>query len=214
MASERPSRRRARSPSARAACASVAASGPGGAVVALPLNKASSRKDLIAAASQIVARVGAVERLVAEREVGNEVAFAGGLRQRPLEPARVPRVDAAEPAVRRDAHAHEDVAAKGLDQRRALAGRRWRLTSPDLSRRQAAQELRQQPEAFTDLVHAHQQARIDVAGGSQLDVEVELVVGRVGKALARIEGTPRGAADEAAGRVLADQLRRDDAGGD
>src|SRR6195256_1424528 len=157
MASERRSRWRARSPSARAASASAAASGPGGAIVALPLRRASSRNDLIARASQIVARIGAIERLVAEREVRNDVAFYGRLQERPLEPARVPRMDAGKPAVCPDAHAHEDIAAEGLDQGGAFIGRRPRRPlSPDLSRCQPAQELGKHPEALADLVHAHQ----------------------------------------------------------
>src|SRR5882672_11048745 len=213
MASERPSRWRARSPKARAASSSAAASGPGGAIVALPLRRASSRNDLIARASQIVARIGAIERLVAEWEVRNDVAFYGRLQERPLEPARVPRVDAGKPAIHPDAHAHENIAAKGLDQGRALTGRRRRPGGPDLSRRQPTQELGKHPEALTDLVHAHQQARVDVARGPHLEVEIEPIVGRIGEGLARIEGAARGAADEAAGRVLPNELRGDEAGG-
>src|SRR5438445_2195365 len=93
MASERPRRWRARSPSARATSSSAAVAGAGGAMVALPLRRASSRNDLIVAASQIVARVGAVERLVAEREVGDDVALDRGLQERPLEPAGIARMD-------------------------------------------------------------------------------------------------------------------------
>src|SRR5664279_1251701 len=113
MASERPSRWRARSPSAWAASPSAAASGPGGAIVAGPLRRASSRNDFIARASQIVAGIGAIERLVAEWEVRNDVAFYGRLKERPLEPARVACMNVGNPAVLADAHAHEDIAAKG-----------------------------------------------------------------------------------------------------
>src|SRR6266851_177691 len=196
MASERPSRWRARSPSARVASPSAAASGPGGAIVALPLRRASSRNDLIARASQIVARIGAIERLVAEREVRNDVAFYGRLQERPLEPARVPRMDAGKLSVCPDAHAHEDIATEGLDQGGALSGRRDRRPGgSDLSRRQPAQELGKHPEALADLVHAHQQARIDIACGPHLEVEIQLIVGCIGEGLARIEGATRSAAD-------------------
>src|SRR5216684_823761 len=207
MASERPSRWRARSPSAWAASPSAAASGPGGAIVAVPLRRASSRNDLIARASQIVARIGAIERLVAEREVRNDVAFYGRLQERPLEPARVPRMNAGKPAVYPDAHAHENIAAEGLDQGGALTGRRRRPGGSDLSRRQPSQELGKDPEALADLIHAHQQTCIDVACGPHLEVEIQPVVGRIGEGLARIEGAARGAADEAAGRVLPGELR-------
>src|SRR5882757_2480159 len=213
MASERPSRWRARSPSAWAASPSAAASGPGGAIVALPLRSASSRNDLIARASQIVARIGTIERLVAEREVRNDVAFYGRLQEGPLEPARVPGMNAGKLPVCPDAHAHEDIATERLDQGGALSGRRCRPGGSDLSRRQPAQELGKHPEALADLIHAHQQARIDVACGPHLEVEIQLIVGCIGEGLARIEGATRSAADEAARRVLPSELRRDEAGG-
>jgi hypothetical protein len=44
-------------------------------------------------------RIGAVERLVAEREVGNDVAFDRDLQQRPLKPGRIAQMAAGDAAV-------------------------------------------------------------------------------------------------------------------
>ena len=50
---------------------------------------------------EVVARVGAVERLVAEREIGDDVALDRRLEQRPLEPRRVAQVAALDACRRR-----------------------------------------------------------------------------------------------------------------
>ena len=49
---------------------------------------------------QVVPRIRAVERFVAEREVGDDVAFDRGFEQRPLEPRRVAGVAARDPSAR------------------------------------------------------------------------------------------------------------------
>jgi hypothetical protein len=72
-------------------------------------------------------------------------------------------MDAGKPPVYPDAHAHEDIAAEGLDQGCTVTGRGRRPGGYDLARRQPTQELRKHPEALGDLIHAHQQTRIDVA---------------------------------------------------
>ena len=67
---------------------------------------------------------------------------------------------------------------------------------------------------WRDLVDAHPHAGVDVALLPHRHVEAQVAVGRVARQLAGVEGAPRGAADEAAGAVLAGQLPRQDAGGD
>src|SRR5690606_41493882 len=72
-------------------------------------------------ASEIMARIRAVEGFVAEREVGDDVALDRRLEQRPLEPRGVAQVAALDRAIGTETQPDEDVAAESLDQRRALA---------------------------------------------------------------------------------------------
>ena len=104
----------------------------------------------------------------------------------------------------------EDVAAEALDQRQALAGvRRVAELGADRARRQPLEDLLDQREALLDLADADPDARIDVALVEHRHLEGELVVGRIGQALPRIEGAARGAADIAAGAELPRQRRRE-----
>ena len=163
---------------------------------------------------EVVARIGAVERFVAEREVGDDVAFDAGLEQRPLKPGRVAQMAALDPAVSAEAHPHEKVAAKGLDQGKPLAGAiRFAELSVDRAVRQALHDLLDQPEALLDLADADPHARIDVAVVAHRHLEIELIVRRIGHRFPRIEGAARGAADIAASAEGARQRRRKIAGG-
>src|SRR5262249_56862387 len=49
---------------------------------------------------KVVSGIGAIERLVAEREVGDDIAFDDGLQQRPLEPGRIAQVATGDALVR------------------------------------------------------------------------------------------------------------------
>src|SRR5262245_8196189 len=53
-----------------------------------------TEESLVRASSQVVTRIGAIERLVAEREVGDDVALDHHFQQRPLEPGRVAQMAA------------------------------------------------------------------------------------------------------------------------
>ena len=70
---------------------------------------------------EVAPRIGAIERFVAEREVGDDVALDRRLQQRPLEPRGVAQMAARDGAVVREPHMREDVAAKALDEGKALA---------------------------------------------------------------------------------------------
>jgi hypothetical protein len=48
---------------------------------------------------EIVARIGTIERFVAKREVGDDVALDCGFQERPLKPRRVPQMAPVDPAV-------------------------------------------------------------------------------------------------------------------
>src|SRR6516162_6888364 len=71
---------------------------------------------------EVASRIGAVERLVAQREVGDDIALDRRFEERPLEPRGVAQMAAGDRVVR-EAHVGEDVAAKRLDEREALARR-------------------------------------------------------------------------------------------
>src|ERR1700758_1485392 len=107
-------------------------------------------------ALEVVPRIRAVERLVAEREVGHDVAFYGRLQQRPLKPRRVAQVTALD-APGTEAHVCEDIAAETLDERGALdAGcRRLGRREPDRSRRERAEGGPQPRDAALDLEDPH-----------------------------------------------------------
>ncbi len=64
---------------------------------------------------EIVPGIGAVERFVAEREIGNDVALDGRFQQGPLEPGRIAQVASCD-AITVDAHPCQNVAPEGLDQ--------------------------------------------------------------------------------------------------
>jgi hypothetical protein len=69
----------------------------------------------------IMARVGAIERLVAQWKVGNDISFDGGFQKWPLKPGWVTNVTAGDRTAPRDAQPHQYVTAKSLDQRHAFA---------------------------------------------------------------------------------------------
>src|SRR6185295_9577280 len=68
---------------------------------------------------KVVPRIGAVERLVAERAVGDDVALDRGLQQRPLEPGRIAQMAARDPAAV-EPQPDQDVAAESLVQPQAF----------------------------------------------------------------------------------------------
>src|SRR4029453_11116784 len=72
------------------------------------------------ASSQIVARIGAVERLVAEREVGDDVALDHDFEQRPLEPGRIAQV-AARDTLAIEPQPGEHIATEGFGEANSLA---------------------------------------------------------------------------------------------
>ena len=64
---------------------------------------------------EIVARIGTVERFVAEREVSDDVALDCGFQERPLKPRRVPQMAPFDPAVTGEPDPNQYVTAKALD---------------------------------------------------------------------------------------------------
>src|SRR5271166_5428757 len=70
---------------------------------------------------KVASRIRAVERLVAEGEVGDDIALDRRFEQWPLEPRSVAQMTAGDRAVGVQPHVSEDVAAERLDQSKALA---------------------------------------------------------------------------------------------
>src|SRR3546814_1403919 len=72
--------------------------------------------------SEVVAGVRAIERLVAEREVGDDVAVDRRFAQWPLEPGRVAEMAARSPSSGVEAQPDQDIATNAFDKRHSLAG--------------------------------------------------------------------------------------------
>src|SRR5437879_12406757 len=113
---------------------------------------------------EVVAGVRAVERLVAEREVGHDVALDGGLQQRPVEPRRIAQVTTLD-APGADAYIREDVSAESLDHRGALEARGRHIGGRQAhrSRRERTERGAEPRDAALDFADPYPHARIDVA---------------------------------------------------
>src|SRR5690348_6408184 len=112
----RPSRRRAARSSAAASSTIAASSGARAGSVSGGRINPSSRCLRMDAPSKIVAGVGAVERFVAERKIGDDVALDGRFEQRPLKPGGIAQMAALDRAVRAETQRHENIAAESFDQ--------------------------------------------------------------------------------------------------
>src|SRR5512132_4685271 len=122
-----------------------------------------------------MARVGAIERFVAERKVGDDVALDRRLEQRPLEPGRIPQVAAPDAAVGCEPEPDQDIAAERLGKRDALTAC-YRHRGPDRALRQPLEDLLEEREALLDLADPDPDPGIDVAVRQDGHVELELVV--------------------------------------
>src|SRR5262245_59329037 len=72
-------------------------------------------------------RIRAVEALVAEREVADDVAFNRRLQPRPLKPGWIAQMAARNPPFGPEFRPYEHIAAKAFDKRQSLARARGRL---------------------------------------------------------------------------------------
>src|SRR5580704_11899984 len=164
---------------------------------------------------EVAPRVGAIERFVAKREIGHDVALDCGFEKRPLEPRGVAQVAARHHAVVCEPHMREDIAAKSLDEREALASAsEWRECGADRAAGQAREHRLDQIEAFADLFNPNPYAGVYVASAPDRNLETESVVRRIGTVAARVEVTARRAADYAPGAEPARQIRFQHAGPD
>src|SRR5450756_1692304 len=110
----RPRRRRAARPTAVASSVTAASSVDGACSVNGRRNRLSkSSLRIWCCSSEVVTRIGAIEGFVAEREVGDDIAFDCRLQQWPLKPRRVAQVASFDPTIPH-AEPNQNVAAKPL----------------------------------------------------------------------------------------------------
>src|ERR1700682_1067949 len=96
----------------------------------------------------------------------------------------------------------QNVAPENFDERHALAGPRGKI-HPDWAARNPNQDLFYQRERLFHFANTDPNAGVDVALLEGRHLEAELVIRRIGKCPARIEGAPGGTADIAPGAELA-----------
>ena len=147
---------------------------------------------------EILTAVGEIERLVDQREVGNDVAEHADLQQWPVLPGRVVGMDPVESSIGTDAYRDQDLTAPALHPAQALAdrlhlvigvwispaGSRWRMS-----------RIRRSDSDY--LGKTHLGPRQDVALTLGGDCHIQFVVGRLGKLGARIPGLGTGTSGQA-----------------
>src|SRR5215510_16589604 len=102
----------------------------------------------------MMARIGAVERLVAEREVGDDVAFDHDLQQRPLKPRRIAQM-AARHALTIEAHPDEHIATERFGETETFAAFAGAFhVHLDRALRQPLDHLLDQRQTLFDLLYA------------------------------------------------------------
>src|SRR5215831_17923877 len=144
-------------------------------------------------ALEIMSGIRAVERFVAEREVGDDVALDDGFQQRPLEPGGIAQM-AARNVSAIEAQPDQHVAAERLDESEALAHTCAGGIDLDVDRSggKTAGDLLDQAQALLDLADADPHPGVDVAAVEHGYLELQLVVGRIARFLARVERATAG----------------------
>src|SRR5215472_15010467 len=109
---ERPNNRRVRASSARPTSSSAISSGARRLIVTGLANRDLSNSVRIL---EIVPRIGAVERFVAQRKISNDVVLDRRLEQRPLKPRGIADVTARYRPVGGKAYPYQHIASEGFD---------------------------------------------------------------------------------------------------
>src|SRR5215469_2466479 len=132
--------------------------------------------------------VGQIERLVDEREIGNDVAEDGVLDRRPVLPRRIMRMTAPDRSAGACFQRDEYRAAPSLDESHAKrAGFRSAHCRHVRAGRQRGQNRSYEPAGFSDLVESNDNACGDVAFGTHNHDRRELIVGPARQIDPRIE---------------------------
>src|SRR6185503_6455531 len=145
----------------------------------------------------IVPRVGAVERFVAQWKIGNDVTLDHRFQKGPLEPRRIAQMTAGNAARTVQPNPDQDIAAKALHDSEAfgriLAG--GHTIDSDRAVRQSGQNLFDQGDALLDFAETNPYPRVHVAILEDRNVEFELIIRSIANGAARIERAARGTAD-------------------
>src|SRR5260221_12521138 len=109
-----------------------------------------------------MARIRAIERFVAEREVGDDVPLDGGLEQRPLEPRRIAQVAALDRSTGAKAQPDQDIAAEAFHESHAFAPIVARRRNIDVDRPggQPIQDLLDPRETLANLANPNPDPRV------------------------------------------------------
>src|SRR5689334_3766053 len=153
--------------------------------------------------SQVVARVRLVERLVAEREVRDDVLEQRVGQRAPVQKRRVHDLDAVEPARRVRHHPVHDAAPPPLDHpERRLIGWERAEGSRENPRGQSRHRLPDESHRLARLLEPDPGARLDVARLEYRHPHLELAVGGEGMVAADVDVDARAAGDEAEDAVV------------
>ena len=112
-----------------------------------------------------MARIGAVERLVAEREVGDDVALDCSLEQRPLEPRWIAQVAPLDARIGANTDPSQNVPAKAFNQSKALGSLSGRADGNTClaACRHLGENKFYESKALFDLTNANPDSRVNVA---------------------------------------------------
>ena len=111
-------------------------------------------------------------------------------------------------AIRIDAHPRKHVPAEAFNQRKTLSDLPGLIErAARLACGQPLDDLIDEAQALLDLVNAQPDAGIHITVLAQRHLKGELVIGRIGKRLARVEGAARGPADITPGAERSRKLR-------
>src|SRR5665647_740381 len=159
---------------------------------------------------KVVPRVRAVERLVAERKIGDNISFYRGFQQWPLEPRRITQVASSDVTRIIEPNPSQNVATECFYKAKTFAhATRAARTylDPRRSAWQAIEDLLDQGNTLLDLAYADPDARVHIAFLKDRHFKFEIVVRRISDRSARIKRPAGSASDIAAGAELACQRR-------
>src|SRR5579863_9146138 len=154
-------------------------------------------------------RIGAIERFIAEREIGDDVAVDRNFKERPLEPRRVAQVAAADAAAvdpDPDQYVAAETFGKGQSFAAGLVDR-----GGDRPRWQTLDKLVDQRQTLLDFADADPDAGVDVALVQHRHVKINAIIGWISRRFARIESAATGAPHISAGCELSYQAAMHDA---
>src|SRR5262252_6292524 len=148
-------------------------------------------------ALRIVSRIRAIERFIAEREIGDDISLDRNLKQWPLKPGWIAQMTARD-LTRFEPQRNQHVAAETFDQRQPFAAAIGELDC-DRPLRQAIEYLLDQSKTLLDLADANPDACVDVPRDENGNCEIERGVWRIAGRSPRVEIATAGASNKSCG---------------